>query len=196
MRSPVSSGPMVASAAAGQHVIEALSFEDRDAEALVIAEHNLLNKQLGSNHPYFITAGQMFGAGKTQMGMHAIDCANLSPAVKDNLLATFPPPSTLVDDYLNSITIRVNFDDFTACDDTYRSGDLGKFLAYALHTAIANIAVHRVDPAAVPKIDAKVWASVPLVLQEVVTAFIGATGRGIFIHWDEVRFFTCALCSS
>jgi hypothetical protein len=39
---------------------------------------NLRNKRKFSEHPILVTAVQMFGAGKTQMGEHAVDRIRVS----------------------------------------------------------------------------------------------------------------------
>lgn len=72
--------------------ITRLTFVGRAEEAFIIAEHNINNKLVSESdtkeHLTLVSAAQMFGAGKTQMGIQAVARA-LQDDVQKRLRATF-----------------------------------------------------------------------------------------------------------
>ena len=62
--------------------IGALALVDRDDEAYQLARSNIGNKRDVTDHPTLVTAGQLYGAGKSQMGRHAVERVRMRMCIR------------------------------------------------------------------------------------------------------------------
>jgi len=168
--------------------LQGLYFVGREEEAYTIALRNIANKvkaidrDVATEHLHLVTSGQMFGAGKSQMGVRAVARANL-PDVKERLMAKFPSPAErqILHEYLNAITITVHLQETSADKDA--SPTIAHYLADALRLAIVDASA-REGCAALCAIN---WEGVPARCEDILAKVCEHTRRAIFVHWDEAR---------
>ena len=166
----------------------------RGEEAYIIALSNVENKVKAidrsagtSEHFELVTCGQMFGAGKSQMGMRAIARAN-RPDVKDRLAAKFSSPAEreVLEEYLGAISITVNLKETKA--NKNKSPTLGHYLATALRLAIVDASAKEESLRAIT------WQGELAECVDVVAHVYACTRRALFVHWDEVRSLVHLRC--
>lgn len=169
--------------------IGALAFVDRDDEAFLVALVNLRNKRASvSEQPVLVTAGQLYGAGKSQMGKHAVarvrETRGQEGGVWSRLLDAQEDDADVMD-YAKAVTVSVDLRNYSP------SGllRLDVYLGYALYEAIRALQSSLSGTGKLliswPALDRSNFTSG---IDEVVRRFIQETmGRSIFIHWDEVR---------
>ena len=160
--------------------IKKLAFVDRDQEAYTIALANIRNKT-NIDKPVLVTAGQLYGAGKTEMGRRAVERVRISKELQRKLAEEGKQTAADVEDYVRAASVTVDLShyppgSFNALED---------YLAKALYDSIC-LSDH--VPTGWPKTFPK-W---DLPLRGVVDLFVQLTGRSLFIHWDEVRASSCA----
>ncbi len=155
-----------------------MAFVDRDTEAYRIASANLCNKCLDTSEPpTLVTAGQLYGAGKTQMGMHAVARVHESQAIRNRLMSD-GEEAAAVEDYVNAVTVLV---DISTCASSELS-DFDVYLGYALFQSIRGGRKSH-SLVAWPDIFPKDFT---YGVHTVCKMFIAEAKRSIFIHWDEV----------
>ena len=173
--------------------LQGLYFVGRGEEAYIIARSNVENKVKAidrsagtSEHFELVTCGQMFGAGKSQMGMRAIARANL-PDVKDRLAAKFSSPAEreVLEEYLGAISITVNLKETRA--NKNKSPTLGHYLATALRLAIVDASAKEESLRAIT------WQDELAECMDVVAHVYACTRCALFVHWDEVRSLSAPL---
>lgn len=144
--------------------VPTLYFVDRINEALQIAILNLHNKNLPSSvHHTLVTAGQMFGAGKSELGR----------ACKEDINAALKGifKEALVDDYLNANTISINLIITRTSPKDY--SNLESFLRAALWEALEST-LGQPPSTRLPT------------LGDICILYQKKAKRSLFIHWDEV----------
>lgn len=158
--------------------IGALAFVDRDSEAYTIALANLRNKKRRADKPTLVTAGQLYGAGKSKMGEHAVDRIRVTKELQLKLVKEGKQEASDVEDYANAVSITVDLSKYSA--DTFST--LEMYLAYALYASIRKSEKHK--PAGWP-VEVPSFAEP---LAGVAELFIKLSERSLFIHWDEVFY--------
>ncbi len=155
---------------------------DRDVEAFQIARANLRNKcQTTSEHPTLVTAGQLYGAGKTQMGMHAVACVRASQEEENGIwsrLVSDGKNQAAVEDYANAVTVLVDLSIHSPDELSNFSIYLGFALYQSIRTGEESNKLLK-WPYIAPY-DFKHGVN------SVYQLFIEETKHSIFIHWDEV----------
>lgn len=174
--------------------IPALAFVGRAEEAFTIAEININNKIITASpireHPTLVTAAQMSGAGKTQMGIQAVARA-LRNDVQTRLRTVFRSYDDLVSAYLSSVVIYVGLHE-GAASRSAQQHPTAPFPA-VLHASVSAEAATRKDSSEAADSWAKEilkspdWASVSRDFNSICTTFHAVTKRCLFVHWDEVR---------
>jgi len=165
--------------------IGALAFVDRDTEAYQLARYNLRNKRNVTEHPTLVTAGQLYGAGKSQLGRHAVERVANSRGIQGGVWAKLIKDGIReedVKDYAKAITVVV---DLTNNNDASFFPKLSRFLGFALYNSIRELQEPRLGWQAIDPCDFK------LSLAGVVNRWLLATNRSVFIHFDEVRLSEC-----
>ena len=155
----------------------ALVFVNRRLEAFTIAEVNIRNKVLRqSEHPTLVTAGQMFGAGKSELGVHAVARAG-EDGVKKRLLKAFANHDA-VNDYLTATTVRVDLDSLG-----YLGTGMPSVTQFAGAMLWESLSAQGFELGPLPSPS----PLLPDVVKRYQEACVQA-GRpsGLFIHWDEV----------
>ncbi len=158
-------------------ITESLYFVDRDDEAYQVAVVNLKNQTAGKAHRTLVVAAQMFGAGKTELGKNAVARA----ALQRHRLKAFP--ADVVEAYLGAVTVSFRLDEYQPEDGQ----TFAKYIASVLRDAITETARENPSEEWAQKALAIHWSKVPLKAKAVVSAFQASTGRGLFLHFDEVR---------
>lgn len=177
--------------------IPALAFVGRAEEAFTIAEININNKVIAASlireHPTLVNAAQMFGAGKTQMGIQAVARA-MRNDVQTRLRTVFRSRDDLVTAYLSSVVITVGLHE-GAASRCAQQNPAAPFPA-VLHATVTAEAATRKDSSEATESWAKEilkspkWASVSHDFNSICNTFYDVTKRWLFVHWDEVRSST------
>lgn len=113
--------------------IRDLNFVDRREEVFELAFVNINNQKLNVSHKDLPVADQVFGAGKTELGIHAVARAGLQ---RDRLVELFPGNTAMVDDYLRAVTVMIRLDDHRPAAEV----SVDKYIAGALCKAITSAA--------------------------------------------------------
>lgn len=163
--------------------LRGLYFAGRAEEAFTIADLNISNQRAlltvgaDTEHRYLVTCSQMFGAGKSQMGVRAIARAKMPDVVaRLEKIHSDPKGKEVLREYLDAITITVDLQSTTAIPT--REPDLEAFLAVALRSAIEI---------QIPSLASFDWSSVPNKCTAILAVVHQQTNRATFVHWDEVR---------
>lgn len=152
---------------------------DRDTEAFQLARYNLHNKRNVTEHPTLVTAGQLYGAGKSQLGRHAVERVANSRDAPDGVWAKLLADGIReedVKDYAKAITVVV---DLKRCSPS-NFVKLDVFLGHALYKSIRKQANNYTQWPDLPA------ANFPFRLTDVVENWRHDTNRSLFIHFDEV----------
>lgn len=176
---------------AGFRFVQSLSFVDRKAEAFHLCKYLLRNQRHivmndGCGKPFLISAGQMFGSGKSMMGRYATKALKLYPDILRRLRpldcvrhSSLFGNSGLLDAYMNSRYIGVELD--KTYPDNFTS--LLEFLTFALYRAF----IMALCPENVDNIAAEFRQLNPGNPIEVIQHFQKKMpGQTFFLHWDEV----------
>lgn len=133
----------------------------------------MFNKRAPSSvHRKLITAGQVFGAGKSELGRNALQRASVDD-VKVPLLRRFSPE--LVNDYLTAHTITIDLK--RVKQPQYEVKNLQVFLRGIPSQALQDAAAAA----------GHTFAHAPnSSLLELCALYTRQLGHAVFLHWDEV----------
>ena len=156
--------------------IKFLSFVDREEQAMEIAQY-LLGNERSENYgkPRFVTSGQMFGSGKTELGRNATSILkNDSYKNKRKMLEkVFGKKET--DRYINAQVICIDIRKLK------RKKNLNDSLAFLLATSMA---AHFKIELKSEKLDSFED------IEEVISYFQKVfPKKSFFLHWDEVILY-------
>lgn len=157
--------------------ISSLAFVHRDEEAVAIAAANLRNKYPGATTGDYtlVTAGQLNGAGKSQMGLHAVECIREKPELRERLFAQ-GFSTKAVADYASAETVVVDLRMHEP------DGIFPTYLSHALYTSLRNTS----SSPTVRSWPALAQQDFRYTSVEVVWSYIESANRSLFIHWDQV----------
>ena len=174
----------------GARYVYSLAFVDRKQEALSLCQNMLRNqKQMlisnGCPKPILISAGQMFGSGKSMMGQYATKALKMYPDVME-LVRHFDDTKHssqfngigLLSAYLQSIYIWIELDRFSP----HPFSSLSEFLSFALYRSIMKVMIPKA-PIRVTDFEKAHLSDPQEVIQYFQAEFQGST---FFLHWDEV----------
>ena len=126
---------------------------------------------------FFVTSGQMFGSGKTELGRNATSILAHQSYKKqrESLERTFT--KKVVEDYINAITIWVDVRELE------NEGNLDRSLGLLLAKRVGQVLDRKMKPE-----ELETFKSVLRVVEFLQENY---PDQSFFIHWDEVIPFFC-----
>jgi hypothetical protein len=137
--------------------------------------------------PILVSAGQMFGAGKTTMGAYAVEALKMYPAVRKRLSRFNAVKHSvrfgergLLDAYLDSCFVRIELNLFSP--ESFPN--LSSFLAFVLFSSI----MHAAAPSDLESASFQNFLSLNLtdVVEVTIHFFRKFPNQTFFLHWDEI----------